>query len=63
MTHMHCTALFDGFFVLLQNHTSLPDLDKPVGCEFQNQKMIAARLKLAVKVHITVGLWLAPAMG
>ena len=30
------------------------------GSELENQKMIGAGPKPAVKVHITVGLWLAP---
>jgi len=33
-----------------------------VGSELENEKMIGAGLKLAVKDHITVDLWLAPAV-
>ena len=36
------------------------DLDITAGYELENEKMIGAGLKPAVKDHITVGLWLEP---
>ena len=38
------------------------DLYITAGSELENKKMTGARLKLAVKDHVTVGLWLAPAV-